>query len=228
MADDKGKSKSKPSSPPPASESAWVYIFGIIIAIGLIWELISILLVSFGFKDKETGAINTHAVQSFKINFTGFISTVQAISLFITLLFIVGIIYVKFRSYEIKRIEEVKKKILEINEKKVSERPAENKKWLKVQEHVRSANPSDWRLAILEADILLNEILEKMGYKGMTIGDKLKTVERADFNNLDAAWEAHKIRNSIAHEGSDFAINQKEAMRTISLYEQVFKEFYFI
>ncbi len=67
-----------------------------------------------------------------------------------------------------------------------------------------------------------------MGYKGMTIGDKLKTIESSDFTNLDNAWEAHRTRNMIAHEGSDFQLNQNEAKRIIGLYEKVFKEFYFI
>jgi len=36
------------------------------------------------------------------------------------------------------------------------------------------------------------------------MGDKLKAVEKSDFNSIELAWEAHKARNMIAHEGSDF------------------------
>lgn len=103
-----------------------------------------------------------------------------------------------------------------------------NPKWEKVLEHLNSPNASDWRLAILEADIMLAEILDKMGYHGTTIGDKLKSIEPSDFDTLDEAWEAHKIRNAIAHEGSDFTLNKPEAERVIRLFKKVFEEFKFI
>lgn len=106
--------------------------------------------------------------------------------------------------------------------------PVLNEKWQKVQAHINSTSPSDWRLAILEADIMLGEILEKMGYQGDSIGERLKGVERSDFLTLDKAWEAHKVRNQIAHEGTDFQLSDREARRVIELYKEVFSEFYYI
>jgi hypothetical protein len=106
--------------------------------------------------------------------------------------------------------------------------PVVNEKWEKVLVHINSSNPSDWKLAILECDIMLADILEKMGYMQESIGEKLKAVEPSDFTNIEAAWEAHKIRNAIAHEGSDFMINEREAKRVIGLYELVFREFEYI
>lgn len=103
-----------------------------------------------------------------------------------------------------------------------------NPKWAKVLEHVNSEHPSDWKLAILEADIMLNDMLEKMGYAGATMSDKLKSVEPSDFDTLQEAWEAHKIRNSIAHEGSDYVVNKPEAERVIRLFKKVFEEFEYI
>lgn len=103
-----------------------------------------------------------------------------------------------------------------------------NEKWEQVLKLLESDSASDWKLAILEADIMLEEILDKMGYDGDTIGEKLKNVEQSDFETLDYAWEAHKIRNAVAHEGSDFLLNQREAKRTIALYKKVFEEFYYI
>lgn len=103
-----------------------------------------------------------------------------------------------------------------------------NKRWEKIIEHTSSQNPSDWRLAILECDIILDEMLTKMSYHGETLSDKLKAVEKSDFLTIDKAWEAHRVRNSIAHEGSNFQIDDREARRVVSLYEEVFKEFHYI
>jgi hypothetical protein len=108
-----------------------------------------------------------------------------------------------------------------------SERPA-NPKWMKVLEHVNSPNPADWKLAILEADIILDHLLDKMGYHGATMGDKLKSIEPSDFTSLQEAWEAHKVRNAIAHEGSDYVVTKPEAERVIRLFKKVFEEFQFI
>jgi transposase len=67
-----------------------------------------------------------------------------------------------------------------------------------------------------------------MGYMQESIGEKLKSIEPSDFTNIENAWEAHKIRNTIAHEGSEFLINEREAKRVIGLYESVFREFEYI
>jgi len=106
--------------------------------------------------------------------------------------------------------------------------PETSKRWGKIVEHINSSNPSDWRFAILECDIILDEMLTKMNYHGETLSDKLKAVEKSDFLTIDKAWEAHRVRNDIAHEGSNFEISDSEARRVVSLYEEVFKEFHYI
>ncbi len=99
------------------------------------------------------------------------------------------------------------------------------KRWKKITTYSQSDNPSDWRLAILEADIILDEILDINGYHGETVGDRLKAIEKADMPSLDMAWEAHKIRNAIAHQGESFVLTPREARRVIDLYKQVFRDF---
>lgn len=103
--------------------------------------------------------------------------------------------------------------------------PLKNDKWERVIAHLNSANAADWRLAIIEADVLLDELLKSAGYHGETLGERLKSVERSDFLTIDNAWEAHRVRNQVAHQGADFPLNEREAKRAIALYESVFKEF---
>jgi hypothetical protein len=103
-----------------------------------------------------------------------------------------------------------------------------NEKWTKVLEHLKSTNPSDWRLAIIEADIMLDGLLRAQGYHGDSIGDMLKSVEPSDMLTLQIAWEAHLVRNRIAHAGSAFELNERETKRVIALFEQVFREFQII
>ncbi len=103
-----------------------------------------------------------------------------------------------------------------------------NQKWKNILGLIDSENTNDWRLAIIEADALLDDMLKKIGYEGETMGERLKEVNRSEFKSIDSAWQAHRIRNAIAHEGSDFKMTKREAVRVIGLYEEVFKEFYLI
>lgn len=101
-------------------------------------------------------------------------------------------------------------------------------RWDRALMHIESKNSNDWRQAIIDADIILGDLLTKMGYQGEGIGEQLKRVEKADFKTLNDAWEAHRVRNEIAHAGSDYSFNQHEARRVIHLYRKVFEEFYYI
>jgi hypothetical protein len=102
------------------------------------------------------------------------------------------------------------------------------KKWEQVQTHIASNNPSDWRQAIIEADIMLSNLLIQLGYKGQTMSEQFGRVASGDFKTIEAAKEAHGVRNRIAHAGSDFKLNNIEAQRVINLYKQVFEEFFHI
>lgn len=103
-----------------------------------------------------------------------------------------------------------------------------NPRWEEVKRHIASHTPSEWRIAILEADILLYEMLDQMGYPGDSVAEKLKQVDKTSFHALDDAWRGHRVRNLIAHQGATYEISRYEAEKTIKLYQKVFEEFYFI
>jgi hypothetical protein len=94
-----------------------------------------------------------------------------------------------------------------------------------VLQHIESSNPNDWKLAIIEADIILDDILKQKGYVGASLGERLKSISPNQLNSLNDAWEAHKIRNRIAHDGADFVLTQRLAEETINRYRRVFTEF---
>ena len=100
-----------------------------------------------------------------------------------------------------------------------------NPRWQHIQSLIDGMSASEWREAIIEADIMLDAMLTEQGYAGEGVGEKLKNVEQSDFNTLQDAWEAHKVRNQIAHEGSSFDLSDTLAHRTLARYETVFREF---
>ena len=147
-------------------------------------------------------------------------------SVFLSFVLIILIVIYSMRENEMR--EKLMSKVIPIEgEKKVNTEntQVDNAKWKIVEEHMASDDASKWKLAILESDIILSELLESLKLKGEGVGEKLKNVESSDFDHIEEAWEAHKIRNAIAHQGSDFLLTQREAKRVIKLYESVFKEF---
>jgi hypothetical protein len=93
-----------------------------------------------------------------------------------------------------------------------------------VYTHTESDNPNDWKLAIIEADIILDDSLKKKGFIGGSLGERLKSLSPNQLATLNDAWEAHKIRNKIAHEGADFVLTKRLVHETISRYQRVFDE----
>lgn len=70
--------------------------------------------------------------------------------------------------------------------------------------------------SIHEADKLFDFVLQAQGTPGNTMGDRLKAA-RSRFNDrsaYDRVWQAHKLRNALAHEvGFDLVVTQaKEAL----------------
>ncbi|HWP61159.1 MAG TPA: hypothetical protein VN495_00985, partial [Candidatus Paceibacterota bacterium] len=150
-----------------------------------------------------------------------------ALSLFVSLLLITLIVYCIVRILQIRRMERIR---FEAAQQTVAAHdiPKTQLRWNRIREEASSDDEQKHRLAILEADIMLNELLDTLGYKGETMGDKMRQVERGSFNTIDFAWEAHRARNTIAHQGSGTPLSAHEARRIIMLYERVFREFKFV
>ena len=100
-----------------------------------------------------------------------------------------------------------------------------NLRWEHIEKLAGGTSPSEWKEAIIEADIMLDDVLAQQGYVGEGVGEKLKTADKLNFSTLQEAWEAHKVRNQIAHEGSSFVISDSLAHRTIAHYKAVCNEF---
>ncbi len=64
--------------------------------------------------------------------------------------------------------------------------------WTKIR------HQQDGKHALMDADKLLNVVLRKRGYAG-GVGEQLKKAGKL-FTSTDDVWNAHKLRNRIAHE----------------------------
>jgi hypothetical protein len=99
--------------------------------------------------------------------------------------------------------------------------------WARVQTHLQGEGPSDWKLAILEADTILDRLLIDLEYKGDNLGERLKKVNRMRMRHLEDAWDAHKFRNRIAHDAA-VDVTKDEALKITRKFANVFNEFDYI
>ncbi|MDA8597159.1 hypothetical protein N9L26_02365 [Candidatus Pacebacteria bacterium] len=147
------------------------------------------------------------------------------LAIIISGLAIVGFIYAYMRYNQMGDLETVQVETQERLYKELYAKNESNTRWDDIQQHITTDNPNDWKLAIIEADVMLEEVLDGAGYAGATIGEKLKSASPASFETIDAAWDAHKVRNQIAHGGADFVLTKRQAGETIAQYRRVFSEF---
>ncbi len=103
-----------------------------------------------------------------------------------------------------------------------------SQEWQDILDHVDSDIEAQWKLALIDADKILEGLLRKGGYAGEGIGEMLKNAEaHGGFKTIQDAWEAHKVRNRIAHE-SGFVLTKREAKRAVELYRNVFQDLHFL
>lgn len=96
------------------------------------------------------------------------------------------------------------------------------KQWAKVLKKLETGKEADYKLAVIEADGLLNDILKKMGYKGETMAKILEQLDATILSNIDQIWEVHKIRNKIVHD-PDYGLSLEQARKILGIYEKTFR-----
>lgn len=92
------------------------------------------------------------------------------------------------------------------------------KQWMKIKERLETALESEFKLAVIEADAMLEDVLKKMGYKGETLGERLKQVNVDILPNIEEIRGAHQTRNNLVHD-PDYRLSLDEAKKVISSYE---------
>ena len=170
-----------------------------------------------------TGSGGDVSFDSARVFFFDIWVKVAIVSSIITPILLAALAYVVIRNHQMRAEEEETYKAKARMPHLEAAHP-KNEQWEHVLEMVSSDRPSDWRVAVMDADVMLDELLIQKGYLGENLGERLKSVSPGDFRALNAAWEAHKIRNQIAHGGGDYILTQREARRAVDLFREVFAE----
>ena len=147
------------------------------------------------------------------------------ISVSISILALIIIIFSLVRLYEIQVFdrEEIEHAINHALAKDKERDRTLNPRWKYILTLIESPNESDWRVAIMEADSLLEETFKERGLVGTTMSELLEEAKLNGYPSIQNAWDGHLIRNKIAHEGLDYPLTQVEGRRIVKLYQNVFE-----
>jgi hypothetical protein len=76
-----------------------------------------------------------------------------------------------------------------------------DRRWKEVEDLFSVKKEMNYKLAIIEADKLLDHVLKAYNFQGETIGDRLK-IASYRFPRLKKVMWAHRVRNQIVHEAN--------------------------
>ena len=96
------------------------------------------------------------------------------------------------------------------------------KVWDKITVKLDTGLESEYKLAVIEADDMMNDILKRMGITGETLGEKLKNLTSATLPNIEEIIESHQVRNNIVH-NPDYELSLDEAKKLLAVYEKAFQ-----
>lgn len=95
-------------------------------------------------------------------------------------------------------------------------------KFLEIENKFKKETPASYVTTVINGDKLLDKAMMEMGVPGKTMGERLKKCGDK-FTNLNGVWQAHKLRNAIAHE-TDIEVSYKRAYNALQIYKQALKD----
>lgn len=94
--------------------------------------------------------------------------------------------------------------------------------WLNIQRQLTDNHTENKALVVLEADKLVDRALRERGFRGNTMGERMKSAQDS-WTNANAVWTAHKLRNRVAHE-SNVQVSYELASRVMAAYKQALRD----
>lgn len=95
--------------------------------------------------------------------------------------------------------------------------------WGNILKRLEANDEANHKLAVIEADKLLDTVLKKLTIPGSTMGERLKAIPVSQLPSIDNVWQVHKLRNHLVHT-TEFVLTDHKAKQAIEIYKQAFIE----
>jgi hypothetical protein len=91
--------------------------------------------------------------------------------------------------------------------------------WKDIAKRLDTGLESEYKLAVIEADGLTDEVLKRMGYKGTDFEDMLNKVSVSQISNIEEIKKAHKVRGDIVRD-PDYRLSSEDAKKIMEVYKK--------
>jgi len=92
------------------------------------------------------------------------------------------------------------------------------KQWDRIKKRIESGSEADYKLAIIDADDYLAEILDSRGYDGKDFQEAIQKAGRLIATILEDVITAHEVRNSIVYD-PNYKLSVADAKKILSTYQ---------
>jgi hypothetical protein len=96
------------------------------------------------------------------------------------------------------------------------------KNWKRIIKKLDSGLESEYKLAVIESDIMLEEVLKRIGHIEETIEEKVNATTSTELGNIEEVKRARKVRNDIVYD-PDYSLSLDKAKETLKVYEEAFR-----
>ncbi len=97
-------------------------------------------------------------------------------------------------------------------------------KWNKIKERMKGEDQSDYKVAIIEGDNIIDDLIARMGYKGNNFGERLDGINPGQIENIESLRFAHNVRNQIIH-NENFVLTKDDAYKVLDCFEEFLRYF---
>ncbi|MBU3934725.1 hypothetical protein KKC00_02080 [Patescibacteria group bacterium] len=144
----------------------------------------------------------------------------KIVFIFFSIVFFVGVVYFMFKSSYLK-YEFVVDLASFFSWQSVSVQKI-IRRWKGIQKRIDTGDEHEYKLAVVEADDLLRDVLEDKGFKGETFEEIMGKAKKISIPEIDDILEAHKVRDSIVHD-PNYKLDADRAKHLLGIYEQGIK-----
>lgn len=93
-----------------------------------------------------------------------------------------------------------------------------SKNWAKIKRRIESGAESDYKLAIIEADDFLANLMDDRGFEGKDFEETIKSAGKLLSPVMGEIMSAHEVRNSIVY-NPDFKLDAEQVKKVLDIYE---------
>lgn len=96
-------------------------------------------------------------------------------------------------------------------------------RWQRALARLQTANEAEYKLALLDADAMLDASLQRLGFGGKTLEERLRILSPVILSHAREVERVHALRNNIVHD-PNFILSLNQAREAMEVYEKAFSD----